>query len=336
MNLIKRSPQNLQEQFVYRNFIPSQTELTTIRTILRTIIVEDQKVLKFDIQGYASSFFHFINLSNSVISKQISKSQEPFDIPFWKSILVEMLRHTLSSSYGFIPPFQSLEKFHEYVDVYGSSALATYSGNSQIANLFLLIHNTMLDLYFLTRVFKKTSPSFLTVCYFGDTHINSIINILSTFFGYKSVFYKKCINQNRCIEIDQPIYLDADIQEAQEHYDTLFSTNFSKNRISPKKKVKEKKVKECPPGKERNPKTGRCVSLSSKNIKEIKECPPGQERNPETGRCKKSRKVSRKKSRKIALKECPPGKERNPKTGRCISLSRKKSRVVSRRKRNKS
>jgi serine/threonine protein kinase len=48
-------------------------------------------------------------------------------------------------------------------------------------------------------------------------------------------------------------------------------------------------LKECKPGKIRNPKTGRC----------IKDCV----RNPKTGKC---------------LKECAQGKIRNPKTGRCV------------------
>lgn len=35
-------------------------------------------------------------------------------------------------------------------------------------------------------------------------------------------------------------------------------------------------MKECPPGKSRNPKTGRCV----------KDCPPDSVRDPATGRCR--------------------------------------------------
>jgi hypothetical protein len=38
--------------------------------------------------------------------------------------------------------------------------------------------------------------------------------------------------------------------------------------------------KPCPPGKERNPQTGRCR-------KQLKPCPPGKVRNPATRRCKK-------------------------------------------------
>jgi hypothetical protein len=65
-----------------------------------------------------------------------------------------------------------------------------------------------------------------------------------------------------------------------------------------------KSVKKCPPGKEINPKTGRC----------IKSCTRNQIRNTKTGRCVNAKNSSP--SRK-ERKECPPGKELNPETGRC-------------------
>ncbi len=44
--------------------------------------------------------------------------------------------------------------------------------------------------------------------------------------------------------------------------------------------AERKKTKECPEGKVRNPKTGRCITE-----KKTKECPEGKIRNPKTGRC---------------------------------------------------
>lgn len=126
-------------------------------------------------------------------------------------------------------------------------------------------------------------------------------------------------------------------------------------------------VKDCPPGKIRNPATGRCIDqngaiakragltagagptvapavgptlgptvapvpavASPKVSTNAKPCPPGKVRNPKTGRCikdmsgfkpvfppKASPKASPK--RKKSPKPCPPGKVRNPKTGRCIN-----------------
>lgn len=54
--------------------------------------------------------------------------------------------------------------------------------------------------------------------------------------------------------------------------------------IKPKKNVKKVKA-ECPPGKVRNPDTGRCRKI--KTTKPKPPCKPGQERNPVTGRCRK-------------------------------------------------
>ena len=54
--------------------------------------------------------------------------------------------------------------------------------------------------------------------------------------------------------------------------------------VKSKKNVKKVKA-ECPPGKERNPGTGRCRKV--KTAKPKPPCKPGQERNPITGRCRK-------------------------------------------------
>lgn len=80
---------------------------------------------------------------------------------------------------------------------------------------------------------------------------------------------------------------------------------------------KENEKPPCPPGKIRNPKTGRCIK--DKTVTKVvtkktpKPCPPGKVRNPATGRCIND---------KTIVKPCPPGKIRNPKTGRCIKDTR--------------
>ena len=110
----------------------------------------------------------------------------------------------------------------------------------------------------------------------------------------------------------------------------------NKNRIQKEKEVLLKKHKKtCPPGKEVNPKTGRCVKKPEsakkpvkKHVKkpvkkpvkkhvekpvkkQTKKCPPGKEVNPKTGRCVK-------KPTKKGKKVCEPGKKLNPKTNRCV------------------
>lgn len=121
------------------------------------------------------------------------------------------------------------------------------------------------------------------------------------------------------------------------------------------RKIKEEKRKEekiCPPGKELNHKTNRCVKIKSVSVmkiirdqkkklkeelsKKTKECPPGKELNLVTGRCnkiktktikikkekpKKEKKIKKELSKKT--KECPPGKELNLKTNRCVKIKSK-------------
>jgi hypothetical protein len=116
-----------------------------------------------------------------------------------------------------------------------------------------------------------------------------------------------------------------------------------------------KALKDCPDGKVRNPKTGRCIKNKTKkaepnpepahepvpepepapepapkSIKALKDCPDGKVRNPKTGRCIKNKTKKAKSAPEPApapepikaLKDCPEGKIRNPKTGRCIKIKK--------------
>jgi len=88
-----------------------------------------------------------------------------------------------------------------------------------------------------------------------------------------------------------------------------------------KKLYTAQKVKplSCPTGKERSPKSGRCVNKCKSNqirnpltgrckkkVKDIKSCPRGKEISPKSGRC---------------VKKCKSNQIRNPKTGRCRKVS---------------
>jgi len=127
--------------------------------------------------------------------------------------------------------------------------------------------------------------------------------------------------------------------------------NLKKNKTRKIKEIKRKEEKICPPGKELNLKTNRCVKIKPVSImkiikdkknkleeelsKKTKECPPGKELNLVTGRCIKTKtfKIKKEKPRKEnnkleerllnKPKECPPGKELNPKTNRCVKFNNK-------------
>ena len=59
-----------------------------------------------------------------------------------------------------------------------------------------------------------------------------------------------------------------------------FPIVFVKKHPPVKTKGRAKTQKVCPPGKEINPKTGRCIKIKTQKV-----CPPGKEINPKTGRC---------------------------------------------------
>ena len=60
----------------------------------------------------------------------------------------------------------------------------------------------------------------------------------------------------------------------------------NQNKIQKEKEeLLKKHENKCPPGKEVNPKTGRCIKMKLRSGTVKKECPPGKVVNPKTGRC---------------------------------------------------
>ena len=100
-----------------------------------------------------------------------------------------------------------------------------------------------------------------------------------------------------------------------------------KKRQSKKRTSRPKKLKPCPEGKERNPKTNRCKKVTQEEDKffnfdkyyKTKTCPEGKERNMSTNRCRKTCPTERSKSSSRCLKPCKEGKVRNSTTNRCKS-----------------
>lgn len=113
----------------------------------------------------------------------------------------------------------------------------------------------------------------------------------------------------------------------------------SKKKSPLKKRASTKRASPCPPGKVRNPDTGRCVSKSGKIGKKILEeesddipiarrpkrtskRSASKKRSPSKKRASARRAPKRASSKKRAS-PCPSGKVRNPKTGRCVSKTGK-------------
>jgi hypothetical protein len=86
------------------------------------------------------------------------------------------------------------------------------------------------------------------------------------------------------------------------------------------------KLEPPPPPLEPEPKVALDHVKLDPEIKLMKSCPPGKELNLKTGRCikVKTQKVKKIKKLKKTPKSCPEGKELNLKTGRCIKTKIKK------------
>jgi nucleoid DNA-binding protein len=85
-------------------------------------------------------------------------------------------------------------------------------------------------------------------------------------------------------------------------------------------------TKSCPPGKEINPKTGRCVKIKTQKVKKVKS---GKIKTPKVViKLEPEIKLEPVKELEQRAKICPEGKEINPKTGRCIKIKTQKVKKV--------
>jgi hypothetical protein len=78
------------------------------------------------------------------------------------------------------------------------------------------IDDKLLDIYCILRMFKNPQNdknSTLSICYFGDAHINNIRDILMKLFGYNIYYFHPENERNlRCLDIKEFINLPRDIQ----------------------------------------------------------------------------------------------------------------------------
>jgi len=135
--------------------------------------------------------------------------------------------------------------------------------------------------------------------------------------------------------VDEKHTLDYELEKLYikkkilENIHILEHANESAKLESALKPIDVNEILKCPEGKERNPKTGKCIIQKKTTKKEKeptlpKECPEGKELNPETKKCIKPKNKTKKEKEPTLPKECPEGKERNPKTGKCKNINKTK------------
>lgn len=92
----------------------------------------------------------------------------------------------------------------------------------KLAQYFIDYNSVALDLYFLTRSFKRTEETknpLISIGYFGNRHIQYLNDFLILFMGYSMTFYSNEENEDnkkksdRCQKITQRVDLNAMISE---------------------------------------------------------------------------------------------------------------------------
>ena len=87
-------------------------------------------------------------------------------------------------------------------------------------------------------------------------------------------------------------------------------------------------TKSCPPGKEINPKTGRCIKIKTQKVKKVKIPKVKTSKQKVVIKLEPEIKLEPVKELEQRPKICPEGKEINPKTGRCIKIKTQKVKKV--------
>ena len=129
-NTTSRTSNDLRNRQHQVKFTPSQTELALIRPILDSLISADRSgKLKIDAKRYVEAFFDTMTTSNSLIAKQISKQQPGLTLPFWKEVFISMIQ---PNSSHVVVPFQTLQEYHDFLDVYGTPGMASYSESKSL------------------------------------------------------------------------------------------------------------------------------------------------------------------------------------------------------------
>ena len=194
-------------------------------TLLNTLYDEETKLLNTD--KFSETFFAMMTRENSLIFKQIMKQEYlPFkDINYWSKMYAESLRHMLIDSHDFLIAPEDLKKLLLNVesvvtDIDGYDEFDLSPDIRDWTNVLDMLHvaigSPLLDIYTITRIFKKPdggNRSSLSFGYFGDAHVKNIVDFLLATNKYTLV--NSTLNDgltNRCLEFDFPLNLEEELR----------------------------------------------------------------------------------------------------------------------------
>lgn len=154
-----------------------------------------------------------------------------------------------------------------------------------VARGYMNVVCNKLQQYYSTLLGKQVSTTEIVDVMVNDNY-NSIYTVL-----YTILLFERAVERNNEVVTSEIYAKEAQTQveflesadgDEMDHESRAMLINYFKHSatlVTPSPKGDKKK--ECPPGKELNPKTNRCKTIK------IKRCPPGKAINPKTKRCNK-------------------------------------------------
>jgi hypothetical protein len=199
--------------------------LESLQALLLTLCEGQDDSINF--QNFANAFFKLCTKENSLIYKQILKQNyPPFQDPkqwpdFYRRsmefytnrlpdefvVTKETLKHTINDLPN-IFPFSMFDKFSDK-DI------------TRIQNNWIFLFNavsSLLDIYTIARIWKQPDGgprSSLSFCYFGNLHVQNIVDLLVSTNAYELVFSMpmKTDPISRCQTFDFRLNLTQEVRK---------------------------------------------------------------------------------------------------------------------------
>jgi len=206
--------------------------VNTIKSILnRFPILKNQTYLNSLFTITDEKYYDSIDRQTSVVFKQISKmseaDQRQWDIwcrEYYKYVYATSITDTQDALVFLTRLVNCIVDYYSRGDEETLIEFVKYSNKhpnkrSKLTKILLVVNTINVDLYLLTRAFKKPVGSnrpLLSFGYFGNFHTKNIIHFLTNIMGQYEFVYAQPETQkgNRCLEINQRV----DLQELMDSY----------------------------------------------------------------------------------------------------------------------
>ena len=174
---------------------------------------------------FTENIFSFLSKGNSLILKQIQKQTYPpfTKIEFWKKIYKLSLKmdFELFHLHHFVPNI--LNYMYELVspDHYLNLPKTVNSYSAYMTLFMLNIDSSLMNMYAVARILKQPEEgvrSSMSICYFGDLHIQSMVGLLDSIgyevgFSYSSHKSHQFLAESRCQQYATKLNLTEELEK---------------------------------------------------------------------------------------------------------------------------